>query len=275
VFSPYYALARRRGQGDPENHVALNVALYGSRGKRWTLTERGRGALQRDHDHLVIGPSQLAWDGSCLTVDIKEIASPIPSRVRGVVRLRPAAIVDQSFALDAAGLHHWRPIAPVSRVEVAFDQPRLEWSGSGYFDWNSGAVPLEKSFERWDWSRASTDRGTTILYDVTERDGRDAGLAIHVDAMGQVKPIMAPPRVTLPASRVWRIGRGTRHDIDAEVPARVVKTLEDTPFYVRSLVSSRIKGTEVTAMHESLSLDRFRSPVVQLMLPFRMPRRIF
>jgi carotenoid 1,2-hydratase len=26
-------------------------------------------------------------------------------------------------------------------------------------------------------------------------------------------------------------------------------------------------------VHESLDLDRFRSPVVQAMLPFRMPRR--
>jgi len=28
----------------------------------------------------------------------------------------------------------------------------------------------------------------------------------------------------------------------------------------------------VTLMHESLSLDRFKMPVVQAMLPFRMPR---
>jgi carotenoid 1,2-hydratase len=28
VFSPYYAWARRKGQADPENHCALNVAIY-------------------------------------------------------------------------------------------------------------------------------------------------------------------------------------------------------------------------------------------------------
>ena len=33
VFSPYYAWARQRGRGDPENHVAVNVALYGTPGK--------------------------------------------------------------------------------------------------------------------------------------------------------------------------------------------------------------------------------------------------
>ncbi len=43
VFSPYYAWARRHGPADPANHCALNVALYGPRGKRWCMTERGAG----------------------------------------------------------------------------------------------------------------------------------------------------------------------------------------------------------------------------------------
>jgi carotenoid 1,2-hydratase len=30
----------------------------------------------------------------------------------------------------------------------------------------------------------------------------------------------------------------------------------------------------VQPVHESLSLTRFRNPLVRLMLPFRMPRRI-
>jgi carotenoid 1,2-hydratase len=31
-------------------------------------------------------------------------------------------------------------------------------------------------------------------------------------------------------------------------------------------------GEDVAMMHESLSLARFRKPIVQAMLPFRMPR---
>jgi carotenoid 1,2-hydratase len=31
-------------------------------------------------------------------------------------------------------------------------------------------------------------------------------------------------------------------------------------------------GTPAQAVHESLSLDRFRAPWVQAMLPFRVPR---
>ena len=80
----------------------------------------------------------------------------------------------------------------------------------------------------------------------------------------------APGRVPLPRTRIWRIPRATRADPDT--PATVLETLEDTPFYARSVVASRLQGDQVTAIHESLSLDRFRQPWVQMLLPFRMPR---
>jgi carotenoid 1,2-hydratase len=52
-------------------------------------------------------------------------------------------------------------------------------------------------------------------------------------------------------------------------------TIEDTPFYARSTLKTVWHGQPVQAMHESLRLDRFVTPIVQAMLPFRMPRRIF
>jgi carotenoid 1,2-hydratase len=52
-------------------------------------------------------------------------------------------------------------------------------------------------------------------------------------------------------------------------------TLVDAPFYARSIIDTTLYGEPVEAVHESLLLNRFRSPVVQAMLPFRMPRRIF
>ena len=52
----------------------------------------------------------------------------------------------------------------------------------------------------------------------------------------------------------------------------MLATYEDTPFYARSLLASTLGGEPVRAMHESLSLDRFRNPMVRLMLPFRIPR---
>jgi carotenoid 1,2-hydratase len=56
-------------------------------------------------------------------------------------------------------------------------------------------------------------------------------------------------------------------------PARVEQTLEDTPFYVRSLLSSGLLGEQVTSVHETLDLPRLVSLPVRLMLPWRMPRR--
>ena len=64
--------------------------------------------------------------------------------------------------------------------------------------------------------------------------------------------------------------RGTRSDSGTH--ACLVRTLEDTPFYARSLVATTLMGERVVAMHESLSLDRVANPIVRLMLPFRMPR---
>ena len=52
VFSPYYAYARGSGLVDPANHVALNVALYGPDRRRWSMTERGRNALEREDGWL-------------------------------------------------------------------------------------------------------------------------------------------------------------------------------------------------------------------------------
>ena len=43
VFSPYYAWARRRGPADPQNHCALNVALYGPGGNRWAHDRTAAG----------------------------------------------------------------------------------------------------------------------------------------------------------------------------------------------------------------------------------------
>jgi carotenoid 1,2-hydratase len=269
VFSPYYARARRRGAADPLHHCALNVALYGARGKRWALTERGRGAVRRAADSLAIGPSALAWDGDALTIDVDEVTVPLPGRLRGRVRLHPLALPGRELALDAAGAHRWAPIAPCARVEVAFERPRLRWSGTGYLDANAGDAPLERDFSGWHWSRASGDGGTTVLYDVGRRDGQRGSLALRFDATGAVHEFEPPPVAPLPPT-LWRIRRATR--ADAGAGARVLRTLEDTPFYARSAIASRVCGEAGTAMHESLALDRFRAGWVQLMLPFRMPR---
>ncbi len=262
VFSPYYAWARRFGRADPMRHCALNVAVYGKR-KRWAMTERG--TVHRGSEFLRIGPSALHWDGTALMVQIDEVTVPVPRRIRGTVRLYPLALENRTLALDDAGLHLWQPIAPCARVEVDLQTPAQRWSGFGYFDTNRGARPLEADFVRWDWGRARVGSGTAVLYDVQRRDGRLA-LGMRYNDAGGVVDFVAPPAVSLPRTR-W----GVRRNVCAPGSA-VVETLEDTPFYARSLIAAEILGAPVTMLHESVALDRFASPAVQAMLPFRMPR---
>jgi len=281
VFSPFYAWSRRSlnngsmhngflaKAGDPEHHCCLNVALYG-RPRRWAMTERGRGSLDRGARHLSIGPSALHWDGDTLTIDIEEVTAPLPSRLRGTVRVRPGGLTGRRFKLDDAGRHRWSPIAPASRVEVELTHPALRWSGPGYLDTNDGDAPLESDFVQWDWCRAPTPAGATILYNAQRRTGGEQSLALRIDRAGAVEQMPPPPPAALPRTR-WRVARPTR--ADAGAPPVMRQTLEDTPFYSRSVIETVLFGERVTAVHESLSLDRFQAPWVQAMLPFRIPRR--
>jgi carotenoid 1,2-hydratase len=267
VFSPYYAFARRRAPADPLNHCAINVALYRKHGKRWAMTERPRGAVGRTTNSFDVGPSRLAWDGKSLTIRLDEIAVPIPGRIRGTVRVVPTAITRQAFTLNETGNHRWWPIAPCARVQVALEQPHLRWQGDGYLDMNRGDAPLEWGFTEWQWARGATRDGAIVLYNAQRRDGSRIDLTMTFDPQGRMQAFDPPPMAELRQTR-WRIGRGVR----SEETAHLVRTLEDAPFYARSLVAAKLLGEHVMLMHESLSLDRFSMPVVQAMLPFRMPR---
>jgi len=267
VFSPYYARARRRGRGDPLNHCAFNVALYGGRGARWAMTERGSAQVQQHSTLLTIGPSSMRWSGSALEFDIDEICAPVPRRLRGTVRVTPDSLHAMSFALDEQGLHGWTPYAPRARVEVRMKDPDIAWTGIGYFDHNHGEEPLEEGFHEWTWSRASLPDRTAIVFDTKPRAGRPRTLALQYRSGMDAEHIDAPREIALPGTR-WGLKRSTRCEDDA----RVVRTLVDAPFYSRSQLDIRIGGTCGPAIHEGLSLERFRSGWVQAMLPFRMPR---
>lgn len=269
VFSPYYAVARGLGRDDPHNHCALNVALYGPVKKHWTLTERTRADLHRDSRSIRIGPSGLDWDGEVLTISINEITVPLPSRVIGTVRVRPHALSRQAFALDTLGRHHWHPVAPCAQIEVTMQRPALQWTGHAYVDCNFGDEPLEAAFREWDWTRMQLGESTGVLYDITPRHSAPLSLALRFDPDGAIEAFDPPPRADLPTT-LWRVHRHARSDDGAP---RLIKTLEDTPFYARSLVSATVLGNRTIGVHESLSLRRVANPIVRAMLPFRMPRR--
>jgi carotenoid 1,2-hydratase len=269
VFSPYYAWARRGGTADPDNHCALNVALYSPGAGRWSMTERGARHCHREAEHFTIGPSQLLWDGTALTLHIDEVGVPLPRRIRGSVRVIPEQLFNFSTALDAKAQHHWGPIAPRARVEVDLQHPALRWRGHAYLDSNEGTEPVDRAFNEWDWSRSPlSDGSTAVLYDVEPGQPNSRLLALRFHPDGSVIPFEAPPLQTLPKT-AWRIPRRMRSD----GPVRVLHQLEDTPFYQRAMLSSQLLGETVTSFHETLNVPRLVSPVVQAMLPWRMPRR--
>jgi carotenoid 1,2-hydratase len=287
-----------------DDHCCLNVALYGAPGslknRRWTMTERSSKQVHRSSTEFVIGPSSLQWDGDSLVINILEVGVPIPFPVKGKVRLHPHGLSNRLWALDDSAKHHWGPIAPSATVEVEMASPGIKWKGHAYFDANEGAVPLNKKsnheFVDWDWSRASLKDGSTaVMYDVrqtptdrhpqyntedstelSKRVGFDDGdtntrlLALKFSPNADsVEDFIAPQKKRLP-STLWRMKRSIRSDDTA--PAKVIQTLEDTPFYVRSVLESGLLGEKVVSLHETLSVPKLTSLSTQLMLPWRMPR---
>ena len=236
------------------------------------MTERGAAQVTRSASSLSIGSSSISSDGNSVQVDIDEICAPIPRRLRGSIRVTPAFWNERSFDLDDQALHRWTPHAPSARVEVSMREPHSSWSGRGYLDCNDGDVPLEDTFREWTWSRASLPSRTLLLYDTAPRTGAPRNLALDFSGNGRIEPFEAPPAVELEMTR-WRMRRPTRGA--AGHATRIVRTLEDAPFYSRSVLDMQLFGERAPVMHESLSLDRFRSPWVQCLLPFRMPRITF
>ncbi|MGC6500562.1 MAG: carotenoid 1,2-hydratase [Henriciella sp.] len=269
VFSPYYAWS---GRARPHNHCAINVALYGPDRTRWAMTERGARDLETGPDWFRVGPSEIHRRPDSLEIQICERGAPFPRKVEGTIRLTLDTPHQTIFDIAGNGRHDWQPIAPSARVEVAFTAPELSWSGQAYFDHNRGRAPLEDDFSYWDWARGDLSSGETVIFYNTDlRDGRSLRLSRVFKKDGTSTPIPHPPKHILKPSPIFRIKRRTAADT-AYVRKGAIQTLEDTPFYARSVIDSWAMGEPVRMMHESYVGGRFRSPITKLMLPFRMPR---
>jgi carotenoid 1,2-hydratase len=271
VFSPYYATRRRHDPtADPTEHVSINVALYPAGRRFWAMTERGRTALLRSAQALRIGPSSLEWDGTSLHASIDERMAPWPSRMRGRLVVTPEVMTSHAIALDDADRHRWTPMAPRSRIEVRFEEPSIRFEGHAYADGNVGTEPLEAAFEGWQWSRGRRGPDTLVHYAMQPRHAPPRTLSLCIDTGGRLLDVEPGVRADV-AGTLWGIDRHTQ--ADRPNGATVLRTLESGPFYARSLIQSTLGGAELVSVHESLSLDRFRSRLVQVLLPVRMPRR--
>lgn len=235
------------------------------------MTDRGRAALTQSRDALQVGPSRMSWQNGVLVIDVDEVSAlPIVSRVKGQIRLIPAAVTEVEAMLTPDASHIWRPFAPSARIEVDLTQGH-QWSGHGYFDANFGTAALEVDFRRWTWGRfPRAHGGTTCFYDGVRADGSTLALGLDVDATGEVREITPPPLTPLRRT-AWAIRRDTR--CDAGFVPRQTLAMLDAPFYSRSVVETVVDGETVTGVHEALDLGRFKSPIVKAMLAVRVPRR--
>jgi carotenoid 1,2-hydratase len=270
VFSPYYRWANQRSAFvDPNNYCCLNVALYSKQHHHWAMTERGAGWCDRGADYFSIGPSQLQWDGQALHIDVREMTVPWAQTIEGRVSFYPDHLFNFGVNLDPQHRHMWGPLAPSGRVTVQMKKPNLSWQGHAYLDSNEGSEAIEKPFQEWDWSRSRMANGdVAVMYDVQLKGGASQVLAYRFDNRGGVSTFEAPDVQHL-RKTAWRIPRRMRSD----GPVAVTHQLEDTPFYQRAMLRSSLLGETVDSFHETLNVPRLSSTAVQMMLPWRMPRR--
>ncbi|WP_232367351.1 hydroxyneurosporene dehydrogenase [Altererythrobacter lutimaris] len=250
----------------------MNVALYGPQA-RWAMTERERDDVRQSKDCLQIGPSNVRWAGDALEITIEErdkrLFNPFRRRVRGTVRVTPEIVNPVAFALDPGTKHRWHCLSPRARIDVDMEEPGLSWTGSAYLDSNFGSESLEEGFRIWHWSRAHCKNGAVVCYEGVRRDGSQFASALRFAENGEPEAEAIPAKAALPRSG-WQVERSTR---SSSGRASIIRTWEDTPFYSRSELATELHSEPVVAVQESLDLNRFRSPVVQFMLPYRMPRK--
>jgi len=251
----------------------LNVALYGPAASAFALRERSIDTSDRSATALTLGKSTIGWRRGALVIDIDELSTPVgrplasPHMIRGRVVLHPEEITDREEILDTTGRHRWWPAAPHTRIEVALEEPFVRWAGHGYYDANAGDEGLENAFHAWAWSRGRGAGRTLITYDIAPRGGggRALAIALHRGRVETVDFVRAP----LGRTR-WGITRSTL--ANTVHGARVVRELEDGPFYARALVETALGGERFVAMHETLSADRLARGWVRFLAGFRMGR---
>jgi carotenoid 1,2-hydratase len=246
----------------------MNVALYGPSRSWWALTERTIAREARRPDGVTLGASTMRREGDELVVDIDEVTPWTTRRLRGRITLAVEEAPSATFALDAGGHHVWCPLAPSGAIDVRLTEPGVRFRGRGYHDANAGDRPLGATFQGWTWSRAHVGGRTLVTFDVRERDGFTRGRAMTIEH-GTMVPLESLGTQPLPRSR-WALRRTTR--ADAGSCPTISRSLEDGPFYARDVITTRIAGETVRAMHETLSVDRVQRRWVNVLLGFRMRR---
>lgn len=155
---------------------------------------------------------------------------------------------DDVDAVSDDGRHALTIIAFVGSVFSAYDH-RARQRGGGVAEAEAPCRHQRRAVQPRRTPLA--DGGAAVVDDVRQSGGRpDRVIAARFAPDGRAEPFEAPRRASLPRSKRW-VGRHVCSD--AALRPRLVQTLQDTPFYVRSMVETGLLGERVQAMHESLS----------------------
>lgn len=268
---------RRGERALPAEHAAVNLALY-RRGRpfAWVMTEHEGGSF--DDDAITIAGTRLSRDGAGWRIDLVDRSAPLGRRVEGTIRIEPLAGPAAELVLSsdsAPARHAWRVMAPRARVRADMRHPTFTLDAIGYHDRNHGEGRLEDTFSRWGWARFHGRAGTTVLYALTERDGRRRAFALRApDGDQGAAPVTLTDPIDHDHAGVrlgWGLRGPARFGVDA-LACELGAPFEQAPFYARFF--GRLTGCEAAGdergMGEWLDLDRFRSRVIQTMLRFKM-----
>jgi carotenoid 1,2-hydratase len=271
VFSPAYRQERLNPTGlSPYDFSTFNISLKSPVGNRFCLTEHRREHVAVSDKTFRVGKNQATFGSDRLTLDLDDMATPLPFRMRGeaVIEFQNRG-AESPILLDDAGRHRWQPIASAARARIRLTEPNLSFEGTAYVDSNEGDEPLEDAFTSWQWSRTVKEGSAdaSIQYDCTFRDGTSRRRLFHsphgyVEEQAHVIGALSSLGNTL-----FRMPR------ELPLEGRVTKqtTLLDAPFYSRTALRTIDQsGHEANVVHESLDLARFVNPWVQRALPYRM-----
>lgn len=279
VFSPWYFSRLAAGERAlPREHCAINVALsskaFGAP-SRWVFSEY-RGFIGDPSRGMSVGRSSLVRerDGAYeLWLDDRAPTYSLPRSLKGRVRFvldGPTGVSEAGpYLLDPRGRHRWAPVAPRCRVDAEFSEPSLRFRGVGYHDLNHGDEPLGAAFARWHWARAHEPGRSRVRYDRTLRDG--ARRVLEVDCAAN--ELRSCDRVAREPMRLrvggWALMEPAALQLDDRTTLVDVRRVESSPFYAR-YTARTAAGDPAVAEH--LDLERFASPSMQRMLPFRARR---
>ena len=239
--------------------IARSTSRSMARRKRWAMTERGAAAVAarrrraRDRPERAGLGRQRADDRHrrghrAAAAPHPRPGAPDPARARRASTVRARCRRPAPLVADRAE----------RRVEVDARAPGAALAGRRLSRHQrgrraAGATPSR----RWHWSRAqSARRHGGALRRRRRATARAPSLALRFDPRGGVHPFESPAAAPRLPRTGWRIARATR----SERRRRTVAPHAGRHAVLRAVaVSPRLLGEPATAMHESLSLDRFRA----------------